>query len=195
MAMKKGKNPENRLRKSFLSGSYKSLKFDQNFPTFPIFDKTDFWQNWQQAWFNCHWLTPSYQCKHRQGARLKTLYLHSINFPSRQHSICQLSTGFQHLSLAIIKYFNSSQLTSSESLPIRSKLWQSQPRQHCRLTICIELVELTNSIRWQDPNNNTDTETRCLVYPRSEPRLELHHDQLVPGQVQSFKASFRQLST
>ena len=39
-------------------------------------------------------------------------------------------------------------------------------RQHCRLTICIELVELTNSIRWQDPNNNTDTETRCLVYPR-----------------------------
>ena len=37
-------------------------------------------------------------------------------------------------------------------------------RQHCRLTICIELVELTNSIRRQDPNNNTDTETRCLVY-------------------------------
>ena len=38
-------------------------------------------------------------------------------------------------------------------------------RQHCRLTICIKLVELTNSIsiRWQDPNNNTDTETRCLV--------------------------------
>ena len=38
-------------------------------------------------------------------------------------------------------------------------------RQHCRLTICIELVELTNSvsIRWQDPNNNTDTEARCLV--------------------------------
>ena len=28
-------------------------------------------------------------------------------------------------------------------------------RQHCRLTICIELVELTN--------NNTDTETRCLI--------------------------------
>ena len=119
-----------------------------------------------QLFFRCHWLIPSYQCKHRQGARLKTLYLHSISFPSRQHNICQLSTGFQHLSLAIIKYFNSSQLTSSESLPIRSKLWQSQPRQHCRLTICIELVELTNSIRWQDPNNNTDTETRCLVYPR-----------------------------
>ena len=43
-----------------------------------------------------------------------------------------------------------------------------QPRancstQHCRLTICIELVELTNSIRWQDPNNNTDTATRCHV--------------------------------
>ena len=36
-------------------------------------------------------------------------------------------------------------------------------RQHCRLTICIELVELTNSIRWQDPNNDTDTETGCLV--------------------------------
>ena len=44
-------------------------------------------------------------------------------------------------------------------------------RQHCRLTICIELVELTNSIRWQDPNNNTDTETRCLVYPW--PQLDL----------------------
>ena len=53
MATKKGKNPKNRLRKSFLSGSYKSLKFDQNFPIFPIFDKTDFWQNWQQAWLNC----------------------------------------------------------------------------------------------------------------------------------------------
>ena len=50
---KRAKNPKNRLRKSFLSGSYKSLKFDQNFPIFPIFDKTDFWQNWQQAWFNC----------------------------------------------------------------------------------------------------------------------------------------------
>ena len=40
-------------------------------------------------------------------------------------------------------------------------------RQHCRLTICMRLVELTNnisiSIRWQDPNNNTDTEARCLV--------------------------------
>ena len=42
-------------------------------------------------------------------------------------------------------------------------------RQHRRLTICMELVELTNSeyqivsIRWQDPNNNTDTEARCLV--------------------------------
>ena len=81
-----------------------------------------------QLFFRCHWLIPSYQCKHRQGARLKTLYLHSISFPSRQHNICQLSTGFQHLSLAIIKYFNSSQLISSQSLPIPSKLWQSQPK-------------------------------------------------------------------
>ena len=32
-----------------------------------------------------------------------------------------------------------------------------------RLTICNELVELTNSVRRQDPNNNTDTETGCLV--------------------------------
>ena len=40
-------------------------------------------------------------------------------------------------------------------------------RQHFRLIICIELVELKNSIRWQDPNNNTDTETRCLVPPSS----------------------------
>ena len=24
--------------------------------------------------------------------------------------------------------------------------------------------DMKNSIRWQDPNNNTDTETRCLVY-------------------------------
>ena len=36
-------------------------------------------------------------------------------------------------------------------------------RQHCRLTICMELAELTNNIRWQDPNNITDTEARCLV--------------------------------
>ena len=45
-------------------------------------------------------------------------------------------------------------------------------RQHCRLTICIELVELTNSIRWQDPNNNTDTETRCLVYATSQKSVQ-----------------------
>ena len=50
---------------------------------------------------------------------------------------------------------------SSPSSPIHAVV----TRQHCRLTICIELVELTNSIRWQDPNINTDTETRCLVYP------------------------------
>ena len=37
-------------------------------------------------------------------------------------------------------------------------------RQNCRLTICMELVELTNSFRWQDPNQKTDTEARCLVY-------------------------------
>ena len=39
----------------------------------------------------------------------------------------------------------------------------SSIRQRCRLTICMKLVELTNSIRWQDPNNNTDAEARCLV--------------------------------
>ena len=37
-------------------------------------------------------------------------------------------------------------------------------RQHCHLTIWKWLVELTNSIRWQDPNNITDTGVRCLVY-------------------------------
>ena len=39
-------------------------------------------------------------------------------------------------------------------------------RQHCRLSICIKLDELTNSvsIRQQDPNDSSDTETRCLVY-------------------------------
>ena len=37
-------------------------------------------------------------------------------------------------------------------------------RQHCHLTIWKWLVELTNSIRWQDPNNITDTGARCLVY-------------------------------
>ena len=36
-------------------------------------------------------------------------------------------------------------------------------RQHCHLTICIELDELTNSIRQQDPNIYSDTEARCLV--------------------------------
>ena len=36
-------------------------------------------------------------------------------------------------------------------------------RQHCRLTICMELVELTNSIRQQDQNIYSDTEARCLV--------------------------------
>ena len=48
-------------------------------------------------------------------------------------------------------------------LLICSPLSHQKSRQHCRLTICIELVELANSIRWQDSNNNTDTETRCLV--------------------------------
>ena len=45
-------------------------------------------------------------------------------------------------------------------------LWLSRllARQQCRLTICIELDELTNSIRQQDPNDSSDTETRCLVY-------------------------------
>ena len=36
-------------------------------------------------------------------------------------------------------------------------------RQQCRLTICIELDELTNSIRQQDPIIYSDTEARCLV--------------------------------
>ena len=35
-------------------------------------------------------------------------------------------------------------------------------RQHCHLSICIELDELTNSIRQQDPNIYSDTEARCL---------------------------------
>ena len=149
----KGQKPKKQIAKIFSFWELQELEVRPNFPHVP-----HFWQNWLltkltagmiQLFFRCHWLIPSYQCKHRQGARLKTLYLHSISFPSRQHNICQLSTGFQHLSLAIIKYFNSSQLTSSQSLPIPSKLWQSQPRQHCRLTICIELVELTNSVRWQ----------------------------------------------
>ena len=41
----------------------------------------------------------------------------------------------------------------------------AKTRQHCRLAICMKLVELTNSdsIRWKDPNNNTDIEARCLV--------------------------------
>ena len=39
-----------------------------------------------------------------------------------------------------------------------------QDRQHCRLTYCIELAELTNSIRQQDPNIYSDTEARCLVW-------------------------------
>ena len=52
-------------------------------------------------------------------------------------------------------------------LLICSPLSHQKSRQHCRLTICIELVELANSIRWQDSNNNTDTETRCLVYRKA----------------------------
>ena len=37
-------------------------------------------------------------------------------------------------------------------------------RQHCHLTICIGLDELTNSIRQQDPNIYSDTEAMRLVY-------------------------------
>ena len=40
---------------------------------------------------------------------------------------------------------------------------QDGARQQCRLTISIELDELTNSIRQQDPNIYYDTEARCLV--------------------------------
>ena len=32
------------------------------------------------------------------------------------------------------------------------------------ICICMKLVEVTNSIRWQDPTSNTDIEARCLVY-------------------------------
>ena len=35
-------------------------------------------------------------------------------------------------------------------------------RQHCHLTICIELDELTNSVV-SDPNIYSDTEAKCLV--------------------------------
>ena len=35
--------------------------------------------------------------------------------------------------------------------------------RHCHLTICLKLVELTNGIRWQNPNNNTDTEAKCFT--------------------------------
>ena len=37
-------------------------------------------------------------------------------------------------------------------------------RQHCRLTICIELVELTNSVSDDKIQITILTETRCLVY-------------------------------
>ena len=51
-------------------------------------------------------------------------------------------------------------------------------RQQCRLTICIELDELTNSvntnsIRQQGPNDSSDTETRCLVYNGPEDWVHL----------------------
>ena len=36
-------------------------------------------------------------------------------------------------------------------------------RQQCRLTICIKVDELTNSIRQQDPNIYSDTKASCLV--------------------------------
>ena len=128
-AKKKGKKPKKQIAKIFSFWELQELEVRPNFPHVP-----HFWQNWLltkltagmiKLFFRCHWHTPSYQCTHHQGATLKTLYLHSISFPSIQYNICQLSTGFQHLSLAIIKYFNSSELTSSESLPITSKL--SQP--------------------------------------------------------------------
>ena len=48
---------------------------------------------------------------------------------------------------------------------ILQDLFRDTPRQHCRLTICIEFDDLTNSdsIRQQDPNIYSDTEARCLV--------------------------------
>ena len=58
---------------------------------------------------------------------LKTLYLVSeFTIETLQH-LSAVNGCSTPLSLAIIKCFNSSQLTSSESLPIPSKLWQSQP--------------------------------------------------------------------
>ena len=73
-----------------------------------------------------------------------------------------------HWSHAEASHLGKSSISSSvliyfTFLVIATNIITTIIRQHCRLTICIELVELTNSIRWQDPNNNTDTETRCLV--------------------------------
>ena len=43
----------------------------------------------------------------------------------------------------------------------------AKTRQHCRLTICMKLVELTNSIRRQDANNNTNTEVHTWYLSRT----------------------------
>ena len=51
--------------------------------------------------------------------------------------------------------------TRDEMLAVMKK--QAVSRQHCRLTICMGLDELTNSIRQQDPNIYSDTEARYLV--------------------------------
>ena len=50
--------------------------------------------------------------------------------------------------------YNAHHLNSNGSVRIR---------QHCRLCICEYWSSWTNSIRSQDPNNSSDTETRCLV--------------------------------
>ena len=61
-------------------------------------------------------------------------------------------------------------MTTSSTTVVESlcpRLCQPPPlnkrRQHYRLTICMELDELTNSIRQQDPKIYSYTEARCLV--------------------------------
>ena len=53
-----------------------------------------------------------------------------------------------------------------QELPVMV-MYNNLSRQQCRLTICIELDELSNSIRQQDPDIYSDTEARCLVYDDS----------------------------
>ena len=61
-------------------------------------------------------------------------------------------------------FLSSPQVTIRLTTTLRFLVYRDGARQQCRLTICIELDELTNSIRQQDPNIYSDTEARCLVY-------------------------------